>query len=52
MSSKKNVIVGYDAVSALGTDLAIQWDRAARGESGVGRLTRFPLARDFPWLRK
>ena len=48
MSSKKNVIVGYDAVSALGTDLATQWDRAARGESGVGRLTRFPLARDFP----
>jgi len=48
MSSKKNVIVGYDAVSALGTDLATQWDRAERGESGVGRLTRFPLARDFP----
>jgi 3-oxoacyl-[acyl-carrier-protein] synthase II len=45
---KKNVIVGYDAVSALGTDLATQWERAARGESGVGRLTRFPMTHDFP----
>ena len=35
-------------VSPLGTELAAQWDRAARGESGVGRLTRFPLTDDFP----
>ena len=48
MSSKKAVIVGYDAVSPLGTDLEIQWARAARGESGIGELTRFPLANDFP----
>ncbi len=48
MTAKKNVIVGYDAVSALGTDLDGQWDRAVKGESGIGRLTRFPVAPDFP----
>jgi 3-oxoacyl-[acyl-carrier-protein] synthase II len=48
MSSKKAVIVGYDAVSPLGTDLETQWARAVRGESGIGELTRFPLAHDFP----
>jgi 3-oxoacyl-[acyl-carrier-protein] synthase II len=48
VSSKKNVIVGYDAVSPLGTDLATQWERAERGESGLGRLTRFPMERTFP----
>jgi 3-oxoacyl-[acyl-carrier-protein] synthase II len=48
MSSKRNVIVGYDAVSALGTDLATQWARAIGGESGIGGLTRFPISEDFP----
>lgn len=48
MSSKRNVIVGYDAVSALGTDLATQWARALKGESGIGGLTRFPISEDFP----
>ncbi len=48
MSSKKAVIVGYDAVSPLGTEMASQWTRAIRGESGIGALTRFPLADDFP----
>ncbi len=48
MSPKKNVIVGYDAVSALGTDLEGQWAQAVRGESGIGRLTRFSTAPDFP----
>jgi len=48
MSPKKNVIVGYDAVSALGTDLDVQWARAVKGESGIGRLTRFRTASDFP----
>jgi len=46
--SLKPVILGYDAVSPLGTDLDAQWDRAARGESGIGPLTRFPPAGDFP----
>lgn len=48
MSNKKAVIVGYDAVSPLGTDLSTQWDRALRGESGIGKLTRFALTDDFP----
>ena len=48
MSSKDVVIVGYDAVSALGTDLNTQWDRAADGQSGIGRLSRFPVSDDFP----
>jgi len=47
-SSKKPVIIAYDAVSPLGTDLQIQWDRAVRGESGIGKLTRFALADGFP----
>jgi 3-oxoacyl-[acyl-carrier-protein] synthase II len=42
------VVLGYDAVSPLGTDLETQWERAVRGESGVGPLTRFPLTEDFP----
>lgn len=42
------VILGYDLVSPLGTELDTQWDRAVRGESGVGPLTRFPLTDDFP----
>jgi 3-oxoacyl-[acyl-carrier-protein] synthase II len=48
MGSKKIVIVGYDAVSALGTQLDLQWEKALRGESGIGKLTRFLPADDFP----
>ena len=48
MSAKKAVIVGYDAVSALGTDMEIQWQRALKGESGVTKLTRFAIADYFP----
>ncbi len=44
----KSVIVGYDAVSCLGTTLSTQWERALRGESGVGLLTRFLVNADFP----
>jgi 3-oxoacyl-[acyl-carrier-protein] synthase II len=40
--------LGYDAVSSLGTDLATQWQRAVRGDCGIGPLTRFPLSNDFP----
>jgi 3-oxoacyl-[acyl-carrier-protein] synthase II len=46
--SGKTLILGYDAVSSLGTDLEIQWQRAVRGESGIGPLTRFPITKDFP----
>jgi len=45
---KKILILGYDAVSSLGTDLESQWRRAVQGESGIGPLTRFPLTADFP----
>ena len=42
------IILGYDAVSPLGTDMAGQWEKALNGESGVGPLTRFPLDEEFP----
>ena len=48
MVSKKAVILGYDAVSPLGTDLDHQWQRAVAGDCGIGKLTRFPLTADFP----
>ena len=48
MGNNKPVIIGYDAISALGTDLEQQWQRALAGESGIGPLSRFPLAEDFP----
>lgn len=46
--SKKTFILGYDAVSPLGTDLPSQLQRASAGECGIGHLTRFPLSEDFP----
>ncbi|MBM4355295.1 MAG: beta-ketoacyl-[acyl-carrier-protein] synthase family protein [Deltaproteobacteria bacterium] len=42
------VILGYDAVSPLGTVLDEQWQVAADCGSGVGPLTRFPLREQFP----
>jgi len=48
MRGKDAVIVGYDAISPLGSDLDLQWQRALSGESGIGRLTRFPLPDNFP----
>lgn len=48
MASAKTVIVGWDMVSPLGTDLEAQWARAAAGESGIGTLTRFALPEGFP----
>jgi 3-oxoacyl-[acyl-carrier-protein] synthase II len=48
MEKKKAVIVGYDAISPLGSDLDSQWLRARAGESGIGPLTRFPLKDGFP----
>jgi len=46
--SGKTLILGYDAVSSLGTDWETQWQRAVRGDCGIGPLTRFPLTQDFP----
>jgi 3-oxoacyl-[acyl-carrier-protein] synthase II len=48
MDAMRPVILGYDAVSPLGTDLGRQWERAAAGESGIAGLTRFPLREGFP----
>lgn len=48
MAFKKTFILGYDAVSSLGTDLDTQWQRAVAGDCGIGRLTRFPLKENFP----
>ncbi len=48
MSTTRPVILGFDAVSPLATDVDRAWHRAVAGESGVGPLTRFPLTPDFP----
>ncbi len=48
MEEKRAVIVGYDAISSLGSDLDLQWQEALAGRSGIGQLTRFPLRNDFP----
>jgi 3-oxoacyl-[acyl-carrier-protein] synthase II len=48
MDNTRPVILGYDAVSPLGTEMEAQWDRAVAGESGVAALTRFPLREGFP----
>jgi 3-oxoacyl-[acyl-carrier-protein] synthase II len=48
MEGKRAVIVGYDAISPLGSDLGLQWQRALAGQSGIGPLTRFPQRDGFP----
>ena len=48
MGGKDAVIIGYDAISPLGSDLKGQWQKALEGRSGIGKLTRFPLPDDFP----
>jgi len=48
MDPKTAVIAGFDAISPLGTDLPTQWDRAVKGQSGVGELTRFKRPPNFP----
>jgi 3-oxoacyl-[acyl-carrier-protein] synthase II len=48
MGAKKTLILGYDAVSSLGSDLETQWRRAVAGDCGIGNLTRFSLGGDFP----
>jgi 3-oxoacyl-[acyl-carrier-protein] synthase II len=48
MNGKNAVIVGYDAISPLGSDLDLQWQQALEGGSGIGPLTRFPPAQGFP----
>ena len=48
MMPVRPVVLGYDAVSPLGTDFEDQWSKAAGGHSGIGPLTRFPLRENFP----
>ncbi|KJR99098.1 MAG: 3-oxoacyl-ACP synthase [Desulfobulbaceae bacterium BRH_c16a] len=48
MGKKDAVIVGYDAISPLGSDLQAQWQNALEGKSGIGPLTRFSLSEGFP----
>ncbi|MDD5170532.1 MAG: beta-ketoacyl-[acyl-carrier-protein] synthase family protein [Syntrophales bacterium] len=48
MSRQNPVILGYDAVSPLGVHMETQWERALAGQSGIGRLTRFPLRDNYP----
>ncbi len=48
MGKKDAVIVGYDAISPLGSNLEDQWQKALAGISGIGPLTRFPLPAGFP----
>ncbi|MGB3222781.1 MAG: beta-ketoacyl-[acyl-carrier-protein] synthase family protein [Desulforhopalus sp.] len=48
MGGKDAVIVGYDAISPLGSDLQKQWYNALAGKSGIGPLTRFQLPDNFP----
>jgi 3-oxoacyl-[acyl-carrier-protein] synthase II len=48
MKNSNPVIIGYDAISALGSDLEQQWQDALAGKSGIGPLSRFPLKTDFP----
>jgi 3-oxoacyl-[acyl-carrier-protein] synthase II len=48
MERNQAVVVGYDAISSLGSDLDLQWQAALAGQSGIGPLTRFPLRHDFP----
>jgi 3-oxoacyl-[acyl-carrier-protein] synthase II len=48
MDSRSAVIIGYDAISPLGIEMAAQWQKAAKGESGIGALTRFALPPAFP----
>ena len=42
------VIIGFDAISPLGLDLEQQWQSVLEGKSGIGPLTRFRIADDFP----
>jgi 3-oxoacyl-[acyl-carrier-protein] synthase II len=48
MGGKDAVIVGYDAISPLGSDLDQQWQQALAGKSGIGPLSRFSLPENFP----
>ena len=45
---ERAVVLAYDMVSPLGTEVEGQWERVIAGESGIGPLTRFPITDGFP----
>ena len=45
---ERSVIIGYDVMTCLGSDVGTTWQRACVGASGIGPITRFPLRRDAP----
>ncbi len=47
-SHRQAVILGYDAVCVLGTRFPDAWQKALKGDSGIGALTRFPMDDSFP----
>lgn len=48
MSASNPVILGYDAITALGSDMEAGWQQALAGKSGIAPLTRFPIDDEFP----
>ena len=38
---RRVVVTGYSMITALGNDAETSWERMVKGESGVGRITRF-----------
>ncbi len=48
MSASNPVILGYDAVTALGSDMESGWQKALAGTSGIAPLTRFLIDDEFP----
>jgi 3-oxoacyl-[acyl-carrier-protein] synthase II len=48
MSASNPVILGYDAVTALGSDMESGWQKALAGRSGIAPLTRFLIDEEFP----
>ena len=47
-TGQKPVLIGFDAVSPLGLDLADQWQAALEGTSGIAPLSRFQPPKNFP----
>jgi 3-oxoacyl-[acyl-carrier-protein] synthase II len=41
LNSKRVVVTGLGAITSLGSDLDVLWEKLLRGESGVRRITQF-----------
>ncbi|MHC4547920.1 MAG: beta-ketoacyl-[acyl-carrier-protein] synthase family protein [Planctomycetota bacterium] len=44
MTDRRVVVTGIGAITSLGTGAACNWERMARGESGVRRISRFDVS--------